>query len=166
MNATIQIAEVLNVSPNQIKSVREMAWVYCVVVFGKRATFVSKKKVEAVTVEKVLSVSMMESVGNRWQKNGMDRIYFDVAALVPDLSNSKKRKISGGKLYFDLNTNGFFDSVNDSAIVKAAIAQVRERCSVVESAESVAKPYANAMMTSTGEWVSPEEWDKIEEGGM
>jgi hypothetical protein len=43
----IQIAEVLNVSPNQIKSVREMAWVYCVVVVGQRATFVSKKKVEA-----------------------------------------------------------------------------------------------------------------------
>lgn len=158
MNATIQIAEALNVSPNQIKSVREMAWVYCVVVFGKRATFVSKKKLEAVTVEKTLSVSMMESVGNRWQKNGMDRIYFDVAALVPDLSNSKKRKVAGGKLYFDLNTNGFFDSINDSAIVKTAIAQVRECCSVAKAAT----PAANAMMTSTGEWVSPDEWDEIE----
>jgi hypothetical protein len=162
MNSTIQIAQVLNVSPNQIKSVREMAWVYCVVVIGQRATFVSKKKVEAVMVEKVLSVSLMESVGNRWQKNGMDRIYFDVAALVPDLSNSKKRKIAGGKLYFDLNTNGFFDSVNDSTIVKTAIAQVRERCSVAEAAAPTAKPYANAMMTSTGEWVSPDEWDEIE----
>jgi hypothetical protein len=55
MNATIQIAQVLNVSPNQIKSVREMAWVYCVVVFGQRATFVSKKKVEALTMEKSLT---------------------------------------------------------------------------------------------------------------
>lgn len=162
MNATIQIAQVLNVSPNQIKSVREMAWVYCIVVFGQRATFVSKKKVEAIKVEKVLSVSMMEAVGNRWQKNGMDRIYFDVAALVPDLSNSKKRKIAGGKLYFDLNTNGFFDSINDSTIAKTAISQVRERCSVVESASPCAKPYANAMMTSTGDWVSPDEWDEIE----
>ena len=46
MNITSQIAEVLNASPNQIKSVREMAWVYCVVVVGRKATFVSKKKVE------------------------------------------------------------------------------------------------------------------------
>jgi hypothetical protein len=54
MNATIQIAQVLNVSPNQIKSVREMAWVYCVVVSGQRATFVSKKKVEAVKMIEVV----------------------------------------------------------------------------------------------------------------
>jgi hypothetical protein len=40
-----QIAKALNVDPEQIKSVREMAWVYCVVVYGRRATFVSKKVV-------------------------------------------------------------------------------------------------------------------------
>lgn len=56
MNATVQIAEVLNVSPNQIKSVREMAWVYCVVVFGQRATFVSKKKVEAIVIQEIENI--------------------------------------------------------------------------------------------------------------
>ena len=61
MNATIQIAEVLNVSPNQIKSVTEMAWVYCVVVFGKRATFVSKKKVEAIEMGKSLTFTAGQS---------------------------------------------------------------------------------------------------------
>ena len=162
MNTTIQIAKVLNVSPNQIKSAREMAWVYCVVVVGSRATFVSKKKVEAVVVEKVLSLSLMESIGNRWQKSGMDRIYFDAASLVPGLSNSQKRKIAGGKLYFDLDDNGFYDSISDSSIAKRAIAVIRERCSVVDSGEATSKPFANAMMTSTGEWVSPEEWDEIE----
>ena len=83
MNATIQIAEVLNVSPNQIKSVREMAWVYCVVVFGKRATFVSKKKVEAITVEGKQLISaedgakkLAQMVGGRfWAKGGHTRVY-------------------------------------------------------------------------------------------
>jgi hypothetical protein len=42
-NTTAQIATFLNVSPNQIKSVTEMAWVFCVVVKGCRARFVSKK---------------------------------------------------------------------------------------------------------------------------
>ena len=46
---TNQIAQVLNVAPNQIKSVTELYYVYCVVVFGRRATFVSKKKVAAAT---------------------------------------------------------------------------------------------------------------------
>ena len=66
----IQIAEVLNVSPNQIKSVREMAWVYCVVVVGQRATFVSKKKVEA-------KIMTAEIVRTTWE-------YGDNFALVVD----------------------------------------------------------------------------------
>ena len=45
-NTTAQIATFLNVSPNQIKSVTEMAWVFCVVVKGCRARFVSKKVVK------------------------------------------------------------------------------------------------------------------------
>ena len=45
-NTTAQIATFLNVSPNQIKSVTEMAWVFCVVVRGQRARFVSKKVVK------------------------------------------------------------------------------------------------------------------------
>lgn len=78
MNATIQIAEVLNVSPNQIKSVREMAWVYCVVVVGKRATFVSKKKVEVAKVEtrQSIAVKVAELIGgNVWQGGDKIRVY-------------------------------------------------------------------------------------------
>lgn len=50
-NTTAQIATFLNVSPNQIKSVTEMAWVFCVVVKGCRARFVSKKVVKEVIEE-------------------------------------------------------------------------------------------------------------------
>lgn len=38
-----QIAAHLNCQETEIKSILEMAWVYCVVVKGRRATFVSKK---------------------------------------------------------------------------------------------------------------------------
>src|SRR6478672_317790 len=45
MNAhiTVQIANHLKVSPNQIREIREWAKVYWVIVQGKRPTFVSKK---------------------------------------------------------------------------------------------------------------------------
>lgn len=54
-NTTAQIATFLNVSPNQIKSITEMAWVYCVVVKGQRARFVSKKVVKEVTMSKPIT---------------------------------------------------------------------------------------------------------------
>lgn len=44
--AHAQIATFLNVAPNAIKSVTEMAWVFCVVVRGQRARFVSKKVIK------------------------------------------------------------------------------------------------------------------------
>ena len=79
MNATIQIAEVLNVSPNQIKSVTEMAWVYCVVVFGKRATFVSKKKVEAKKMARTkwdIAVEVAALIGGKaWTGGDKVRVY-------------------------------------------------------------------------------------------
>lgn len=50
-NTTAQIASFLNVAPNAIKSVTEMAWVFCVVVRGQRARFVSKKVVKKVNME-------------------------------------------------------------------------------------------------------------------
>ena len=50
-NTTAQIATFLNVAPNAIKSVTEMAWVYCVVVRGQRARFVSKKVVKEQAME-------------------------------------------------------------------------------------------------------------------
>lgn len=78
MNVTIQVAEVLNVSPNQIKSVREMAWVYCVVVFGQRATFVSKKKVEVSKVETrhSIAVKVADLIGGKvWMGGDKVRVY-------------------------------------------------------------------------------------------
>lgn len=59
-NTTAQIATFLNVSPNQIKSVTEMAWVYCVVVRGRRARFVSKKVVKTEEKE-MLFLSLEEA---------------------------------------------------------------------------------------------------------
>lgn len=50
-NTTAQIATFLNVAPNAIKSVTEMAWVFCVVVRGQRARFVSKKVIKVEVVE-------------------------------------------------------------------------------------------------------------------
>lgn len=51
MNTTNEIAAAMNVSANQIKSVTELYYVYCVVVFGRRATFVSKKAVESIAIK-------------------------------------------------------------------------------------------------------------------
>ena len=160
------IATKLNVLESAIVRIEEWAHVLFVVVKGLGARFVSKKVVEK-KMETVLSIGAMEAIGNRWQKNGMDRIYFEVASLVSGLSNSKKRKIAGAKLYFDVDDHGFYDSINDSSIAKEAIASIRESCSVTQTVSTPcvsdnAKPYPGAMMTSTGDWVSAEEWDDIE----
>ena len=160
------IATKLNILESAIVRIEEWAHVLFVVIKGIGARFVSKKVVEE-KMETVLSIGAMEAIGNRWQKSGMDRIYFDVVSLVSGLSNSKKRKIAGGKLYFDLDDHGFYDSINDSSIAKEAIASIRESCSVtqpvsVPCASDNAKPYPGAMMTSTGDWVSAEKWDDIE----
>ena len=61
-NTTAQIATFLNVSPNQIKSVTEMAWVFCVVVRGRRARFVSKKVIEVKTMSLSLSLEDAQKV--------------------------------------------------------------------------------------------------------
>jgi len=82
-NTTAQLATFLNVSPNQIKSVTEMAWVYCVVVKGCRARFVSKKVVkEEITMsDSELAKAVAKAIkatgnqGNVWEKNGMTRVY-------------------------------------------------------------------------------------------
>lgn len=50
-NTTAQIASFLNVAPNAIKSVTELFYVYCVVVKGCRARFVSKKIIKVETME-------------------------------------------------------------------------------------------------------------------
>jgi|GEM_PF-3471904 len=82
-NTTAQIATFLNVSPNQVKSVTEMAWVFCVVVRGCRARFVSKKiiKVETKMTDTELGQSIAKAIkatgnsANFWQQHGMTRVY-------------------------------------------------------------------------------------------
>ena len=82
-NTTAQLATFLNVSPNQIKSVTEMAWVFCVVVKGCRARFVSKKIIkEVITMtDSELAKAVAKAIkatgnqGNVWEKNGMTRVY-------------------------------------------------------------------------------------------
>lgn len=68
-NTTAQIATFLNVAPNAIKSVTEMAWVYCVVVKGCRARFVSKKvikgEIEMLTLEKFQELTNNDMRPNR-----------------------------------------------------------------------------------------------------
>ena len=56
---TAQIATFLNVAPNAIKSVTEMAWVYCVVVRGQRARFVSKKVVKNEEVKEMSDIEKL-----------------------------------------------------------------------------------------------------------
>lgn len=76
-NTTAQIATFLNVAPNAIKSVTEMAWVFCVVVKGCRARFVSKKVVKEV-VEVDFITAFNQEFGTKaqlWQKHGLTRIY-------------------------------------------------------------------------------------------
>lgn len=82
-NTTAQIATFLNVAPNAIKSVTELAWVFCVVVRGQRARFVSKKVVKedvkmsdselAQVVAKAIKAT--GNYANVWEKNGMIRVY-------------------------------------------------------------------------------------------
>jgi len=83
-NTTAQIATFLNVAPNQIRSVTEMAWVFCVVVKGCRARFVSKKvvsqEVKAMSDSELAqavakAIKATGNQGNVWEKNGMTRVY-------------------------------------------------------------------------------------------
>ncbi len=82
-----QIAKALNVAPEQIKSVREMAWVYCVVIYGRRATFVSKKAVQPQVIE---SVEFDGPVGRRKFVRVENRPNFDGKPFYQILDLSKK----------------------------------------------------------------------------
>jgi hypothetical protein len=86
---TNQIAKVLNVSPEQIKSVREMAWVYCVVVYGRRATFVSKKAIH-VQPQVVESVEFDGPAGRRKFVRIENRPNFDGKPFYQILDLNKK----------------------------------------------------------------------------
>ena len=79
-NTTAQIATFLNAAPNAIKSVTEMAWVFCVVVRGQRARFVSKKVIKVEVVEMDFVTAFNEKFGTKaqlWQKHGLTRIYLN-----------------------------------------------------------------------------------------
>lgn len=78
-NTTAQIATFLNVAPNAIKSVSEMAWVFVVVVHGCKARFVSKKVVkEQIAMDFITAFN--EKFGAKaqlWEKHGLTRIYLN-----------------------------------------------------------------------------------------
>ena len=80
-HVTNQIAAFLNVAPSQIVKITEMAWVYVVVVAGRKARFVSKKVVKMVRTDSQLANDVAKAIkatgnyANVWEKNGMTRVY-------------------------------------------------------------------------------------------
>lgn len=81
-NTTAQIATFLNVAPNAIKSVTEMAWVFCVVVRGQRARFVSKKVVKEQETMEMTRTELAKKIAadldcttKIWEKGGKVRVY-------------------------------------------------------------------------------------------
>jgi hypothetical protein len=77
-NTTAQIATFLNVSPNQIKSVTELFYVYCVVVKGCKARFVSKKVVKEPAMDFVTAFNQeFGTKAQMWEKHGITRIYLN-----------------------------------------------------------------------------------------
>lgn len=151
------IAQKLNVLESAIVRVEVWANVLFVVVKGLGARFVSKK-----IVEKKVMKPALESVGNRWAKNGMDRLYFEPSfiAKMMDISNSQARKINSEKFYFDFEDSKFYTNSSNSHV--RGWASVLKDSYMVPSSASSEKPFANAMLTSTGQWVTPEQWDEIE----
>jgi hypothetical protein len=128
-----------------------------VVVRGVGGRFVSKK------VAKVKKPSIME-IGNRWQKHGKDRIYFESATIskLLGLSNSQGRKIAGDKFWYDKEDGKFYSQTNHNSVVSGWSSKIRESYEVPATNDAAAKPFPNAMLTSTGQWVTPDQWDEIE----
>ncbi|MEM9805869.1 MAG: hypothetical protein AAF959_11360 [Cyanobacteria bacterium P01_D01_bin.56] len=149
MNSQVvtSIASYLNVSPNQIKSVTELAWVWSVVVHGCRARFVSKK---IKMVEKTLSIIEIEKLGTRWQKHGKDRIYFEQELIrkLLGLSNSKFRQLGGSKFFYDVEAQEFVWQ-RTSAVhgVEGWAEEIKERCTVAVSPASEEKCCSNCGST-------------------
>ena len=94
-NTTAQIATFLNVAPNAIKSVTEMAWVFCVVVKGCRARFVSKKVVKDQEVE-MLTLSLEDAQKIIGDNEAIERGYV-----------TEKSVNAASKLATELKANGF-----------------------------------------------------------
>jgi hypothetical protein len=81
-NTTAQLATFLNVSPNQIKSVTELFYVYCVVVKGCRARFVSKKVITTETKMEMTRTALANKIAvdldcttKIWEKGDKVRVY-------------------------------------------------------------------------------------------
>lgn len=154
MNAAI--ATKLNVLESAIVRVEEWAHVLFVVVRGIGARFVSKK---IMTTTELTAEQLVAVGGNRWQKNGYDRVYFNIAEFVT-LSNSKARKLAGVKLFWE---DGEFRHTNASTTdeIKAAVREIRSRAEGIK-VSAAPQPFPNAMITSDGRWVTPDQWDEIE----
>lgn len=152
MHAQIaQIAQHLNIAESAILRIEEWANVLFVVCRKLGGRFVSKR-VAKVEVKEHLSVIEMEKIGNRWQKNGMDRIYFDATWIAKELglSNSKARKISGSKLYYDLEDNKFYHNMSTEG--SEAIRHIQRLCTVTVTAAST--PVAQRKCCNCGTWTS------------
>jgi hypothetical protein len=157
---TAAVATHLNVIESAIVRAEEWATVLFVVVKGLGARFVSKKVIPAAP--RPLTAEQLEAVGgNRWTKGNMDRIYFEISEFA-ELSNSKARKLSGAKLFFDLVSGEF----NSTATVckdeiQDAIYEIKSQARKI-AVQTAVKNFRNMMQTSTGEWVTPDQWDEIE----
>lgn len=124
---------------------------------------------QVVKTETELSVDAMIAIGgSRWTKYGKDRVYFDsdLIAKILGLSNSKSRRIAGDKFWYDVTAGEFKHWGNNCNGVTAGewSAAIRRESTVDVTAATTdqQKPFPDAMLTSTGEWVSPDEWDDIE----
>jgi hypothetical protein len=157
---TAAVATHLNVIESAIVKAEEWATVLFVVVKGLGARFVSKKIIPAAP--RPLTAEQLEAVGgNRWTKGTMDRVYFEISEFV-ELSNSKARKLSGAKLFFDLVTGEFQTNATVCRDeVKDAIYEIKSQARKI-AVQGAVQNFRNMMQTSTGQWVTPEKWDEIE----
>ena len=145
-----QIAQHLNIAESAIIRIEEWANVLFVVCRKLGGRFVSKRVAKVATEQ--LSVVEMEKVGNRWQKNGMDRIYFDATWIARELglSNSKSRKIAGAKLYYDCLDGQFYHNMSTEG--NEAIRHIQRLCTVTVTAAST--PVAQRKCCNCGTWTS------------
>ncbi len=154
----------------EVREWPQVLWVKAIVAGKTVCRFVSKRIIAMKT--KALSIFEMLKLGNRWTKGDRDRIYFDPETLakILNLSSSKTRQLNG-KFYYDLVTEKFVEQA--SSVVHGATnfewsKKIREICTVETTEKSTPKssgnqkPFPNAMKTSDGRWVTPDEWDEIE----
>lgn len=100
MNATVAVAQFLNVSPNQIKRCDEWAAVYFVVVVGRRPTFISKKAVtmtlpygmynlDAYDTERILEIQAEEILDEKERQLAQVALRKQLIAEVTDWANER-----------------------------------------------------------------------------